>query len=153
VRAEIAGCTGQRYDPTTEETLTGGVGIAVLHVSQRKALTYVLLLASAAPNCNLQGLCGASETTDKTLLWLCIANGHTLIKHQRVVVESCRDARAANIPEDDPEAALRFVDDLLRIEYEQGDPASEAGDTLKGLVEYDRRHPEAGLKVSGSPTR
>ena len=148
--SKIAGCTGQMYDPTTGEKWDGGVSFSFLDVSRRKSLTYILLLASAAPNCNVQGMCGASETQDKTLLWLCISVGRTLIKHQRVVVESCSEARFPDIPEGDPQAWLPFTDGVLKISCEQLDPAGEAEETIKGQVEYDQGHPEAGLKITGN---
>ena len=149
--SEIAGCAGQMYDPTTGEKWDGGVSFAILDVSQRDSLTYILLLASAAPNCNVQGLCGASETPDRTLLWLCISDGRTRIEQQRVVVESCSEARFPDIPEGDPQASLHFADGVLKISYEQLDPTGQAWEMTKGQVEYDRTHPEAGLKISGSP--
>ena len=149
--SEIAGCTGQMYDPTTGEKWDSGVSLVILDVSQRNSLTYILLLASAAPNCNVQGLCGASETPDRTLLWLCISDGRTRIEQQRVVVESCSEARFPDIPEGDPQASLHFADGVLKISYEQLDPTGQAWEMTKGQVEYDRTHPEAGLKISGSP--
>ena len=148
--SEIAGCTGQMYDPTTGEKWDSGVTFAFLDGSQRESLTYILLLASAAPNCNVQGMCGASETQDKTLLWLCISGRRTLINHQRVVLESCSEARVPDIPEGDPQAWLRFIDGVLKILCEQLDPAGEAEETIKGQVEYDQGHPEAGLKITGN---
>ena len=148
--SKIAGCTGQMYDPTTGEKWDGGVSFTFLDISRRKSLTYILLLASAAPSCNVQGMCGASETQDKTLLWLCLSGGRTLIHHQRVVVESCSEARFPDIPEGDPQARLHFTDGVLKISCEQFDPAGEAAETTKGQVEYDRGHPEAGLTITGN---
>src|SRR5690348_7971918 len=66
---DIAGCTAKLYDPSDNEKYDSEVRFEVVDEQEKAPYTYVLLLSSASPNCNVQGVCGAAEQSS-TLVWL-----------------------------------------------------------------------------------
>lgn|GEM_PF-1116361 len=151
---DISGCTRRLYDPMTKEESDAGVSFEVVDETVKASNTYVLLLASASPNCNVEGRCGAGGP-DSTLLWLKLTKGLKLAGKKAVVFEQCTTNRQARLPTTASKAAnpdepaeikakdLPWNGDVLQIEYEEG--AVEP--VLVRRLVYDRRNPEAGLKV------
>jgi hypothetical protein len=151
---DISGCKSRLYDPMTKEESDAGVSWEVVDETVKASDTYVLLLASASPNCNVEGRCGAGGP-DSTLLWLKLTKGLKLAGKKAVVFEQCTTNRQARLPATDSKveapdepAEIKAKDlpwngDVLQIEYEEGavEPV-----VVRRLV-YDRRNPEAGLKV------
>ncbi len=122
--------------------------------TEKAPYTYVVLLASAPPNCNIQGECGAGGS-DTTLLWLKLSRDLKLADKQAFAIDDCRAGRSARITrETDPKGEipdiyfeikakdLPWKGDVLQIDYEEkpGDAA-----VVRRLI-YDRRDPDAGLK-------
>jgi hypothetical protein len=146
---EVAGCTGQLYDPTVEEKSDSDVTFEIVDEAERAPYTYVLLLASAPPNCNVQGMCGAAESAS-TLIWLKLTKDLALAGKQAVVLIDCRSDRYAKIPrgdDSDPDAFELLAKDLpwsgdsLQIDF---DPTAES--PVRRWI-YDRKKPEAGLQA------
>lgn len=146
---EISGCKGRLYDPMTQESSEAEVGFEIVDETEKPPYTYVLLLASAASNCNVQGECGA-DGSDSTLFWLKITRDLSLAGKQSFPISDCRGRRVAVTTADpgDPNFGtiqakdLPWVGDVLQIEFEKGD--KDEGKTQRLL--YDRRDPNAGLR-------
>jgi hypothetical protein len=146
---EISGCTGRRYDLTVNEEHEAGVDFEIVDETEKAAYTYLVLLASAPPNCNVQGHCGGGGS-DSTLIWLKVTKDLSLAGKQAFPIDECRAGRFANVfKEEDPEdyyfgtiqaKDLPWIGDLLQIEYQERDK-----DSIQRLV-YDRQDPEAGLR-------
>jgi hypothetical protein len=149
---DISGCPGRVYDPSTNEEFEGGASFEVVDETEKGPYTYVVLLASAAPNCNIQGECGAGGS-DTTLLWLKLSRDLKLAGKQAFGIDDCRAGRSARITrETDPEGEipetyfeikpkdLPWNGDVLKVDYEQ-----DQGATVRRLI-YDRRNPDAGFK-------
>jgi hypothetical protein len=145
---EISGCTGRRYDLAFHEEYEPGVGFEIVDETERAPYTYLVLLATAPPNCNVEGHCGAGGP-DSTLVWLKVGKDLSLAGKQAFVIDDCRADRLSNVlAEDDPEDLdfgtiqakdLPWIGDLLQIEYQEGDgPAHH--------LLYDRQNPESGLR-------
>jgi len=146
---EVAGCTGKTYDLSVHEEYAGGVTVEVVDETEKGPFTYVLLLASAPPNCNIQGHCGAGGE-DSTLVWLKLDKKLAVADRQAFAISECRAERTAEVPTamepDDPNFGTIQVKDLpwngdvLRIEYQEREEAP------RHLI-YDRRSPGAGLQI------
>jgi hypothetical protein len=116
--------------------------------TEKGAFTYILLLASAPSNCNIQGECGAGGD-DSTLVWLKVDKKLAVAERQTFAISDCRKERIAEIPEaaesDEPYLTILAKDlswngDVLRTEYREREEAP------RHLV-YDRRSPDAGLQL------
>jgi len=70
------------------------LGLAAASGPGEPPYTYVLLLASAASNCNVQGECGA-DGSDSTLFWLKITRDLSLAGKQSFPISDCRAHRVA----------------------------------------------------------
>jgi hypothetical protein len=144
---EISGCTGRIYDPTVNKEYGSGVVLEIVDETERVPYTYLVLLASAPANCNVQGMCAAAGP-DSTLIWLKFAEDLSLAERQAYVIVNCGATYSSVLK------ALRFdefhlriqardlpwIDDRLQIEFEEG-----AQDSIQRLI-YDRRNPDAGLQ-------
>ncbi|HEX4961239.1 MAG TPA: hypothetical protein VF173_10410 [Thermoanaerobaculia bacterium] len=143
---EISGCTGRTYDRTVNEEYAGGVGFEIVDETERAPYIYLVLLASAQANCNIQGRCGAA--VDSTLIWLKLTRELGLAGKQAFAIADCRAERSARVEgEGDPDFLLEAKDltwtgDVLQIRYEESAGDSE---TLWHLI-YDRQNPDAGFQ-------
>lgn len=149
---EISGCKGRLYDPMTKEESEGGVGFEVVDETEKAPYTYVVLFASANPNCNVQGECGAGGE-DITLVWLKLTRDLTPAGRQTFAVADCRAGRSVKVEgKDGADLSLQAKDllwtgDRLQIEYYE--QAGSSGTMLRRLI-YDRQYPDAGLqKIPG----
>ena len=150
---DISGCTGQQYDPTVNEKYGAGASFGLVDAREKASYVYVVLVAWAPPNCNVQGRCGAGGW-DSTLIWLKLTKNLKLAGKQAFAIDDCAaDRSPVNLKEDTDEDAeyfsymklkdLPWEEDVLRIEYREGE-----GETHKLI--FDRQNPEAGLqKASG----
>lgn len=141
---DISGCTGRTYDRTVNEEYESVVDFEIVDETEKDSYVYMLLLASAPPNCNIQGRCGAGDP-DATLIWLKLTEDLSLAGKQGFVIEDCRAGRYTNITREGELSPIRskdlpWTDDVLQIEFEE----LEDGSTQRLI--YDRRKPEAGLQ-------
>lgn len=145
---EISGCTGRLYDRSVNEEHESAVSFEIVDETEKAPYTYLVLLASAPPNCNVQGRCGAGGA-DSTLIWLKLTEDLSLAGKQSFAIDDCRaDRYAAITREEDSEndydelraRDLPWVGDVLQIEFEE-----TTEDSIRCLI-YDRRDPDAGLQ-------
>jgi hypothetical protein len=145
---EISGCKGRLYDPTTKEEYEGGVDLEIVEETEKKPYTYLILLASAVPNCDVQGACGAGGP-NATLLWLKLTRDLSPVGQQGVTIEDCEAERVVKVAGERGDQAdvqalrakqLPWTGDTLQIDFEEG------AQHIQHRLLYDRRHPEAGLK-------
>jgi hypothetical protein len=150
---EISGCTGRLYDRTVNEEYESTVGFQIVDETKKASYTYLLLLASAPPNCNVQGMCGAGGP-DSTLIWLKLTEDLALAGKQSFVLDDCRSGRSAVIPRREGAEGeyvevqakdLPWIGDALQIEFEE-----MSQDKIPRLV-YDRQNPDAGLQLGTVP--
>lgn len=144
---EISGCKGATFDPSTKEKYPGGPTVEIVDETEKGPFTYVLLLASAPANCDVQGECGAGGP-DATLLWLKVDRKLAVVDREAFALNDCRAQRSAKVATaeepDDPNFGrivakdLPWNGDVLRIEYQERETPRH--------LSYDRRAPGAGLQ-------
>jgi hypothetical protein len=144
---EISGCTVDLYDPTVKEKYKSAASFEIVDATEKAPYTYLVLLVSAPPNCNVQGECGAAESPDSTLIWLKLTKDLLLAGKQAFAIDDCRAGRYEEIPrEEDSDndyvelqaKDLPWIGDALQIEFPAEDP-------IRRLI-YDRGNPDAGLQ-------
>jgi hypothetical protein len=150
LRPDIAGCQGDVFDPATEVRLGRQVRVRVLDATRRDGRDYILLIATAPPNCNIQGACGASPRPDATLVWLEIAPDLSVLRRQMFVVDHCVGARYVRAEADDWAARVRLTNDVLAIKFDEIGRGLDGGD-ITGRADYDRRAPAAGIRITRLP--
>jgi hypothetical protein len=141
---EVSGCTGELYDLTTGERSEPAVEFELLDETEKDSQTYLLLLATAPPNCNVQGVCGAAEP-DATILWVKLAKNLSPAETKAVVINSCAGFVTLSIDFGDElelhAADLPWTGDTLTVAFADGQDGP-----VRQLV-YDRGNPAAGLRV------
>jgi hypothetical protein len=142
---DVSGCL-ELFDPTISQRRTRQpLWIKVINRVSNDDKRYLVLLAEAQSNCNIQGYCGAA--TDYTLIWLKLGAGLKLEEKQSAVIEDCK----ANVSIADPEyerlnePPIKLVNGKLTIEY--GKTFDDNVRTLSRLV-YDRSSPEQGFVIT-----
>ena len=145
---DIGGCVGYLYDPLEHEKL-GRVGVTfdLVDDTERASYTYLVLLASSWPNCNVQGRCGAPGGEDSSLIWLKLNSDLTLAAKQVLALDDCDSGKSVQITGTGPERRLMAKDlpwtgELLQIDYEV---VAGSSDRDWRLI-YDRSKPDAGIK-------
>lgn len=142
---DIAGCLGQMYDPTTGERFGKGEGKSrVLDVTTIQGRRFVLLIAPASANCNVQGRCGAADP-NVTLIWLEIAADLSISRKQTFAVVDCFASRGIKGAPDDWADTLSLVNGSLAITF-----TDFGGPDVVGTVGYSRAAADQGLRVSGA---
>lgn len=145
---EISGCTGRLYDRSVNEEYESAVSLEIVDETEKAPYTYLVLLTSAPPNCNVQGECGAGGP-DSTLIWLKLTENLSLAGKQAFTIDDCRAGRHATITREKGSdndyfelqaEDLPWIGDALQIEFKE-----TTGDSIRRLV-YDRRNPDAGLQ-------
>ncbi len=121
------------------------LGIKVIDRVSKDDKHYLVLLAKAQSNCNVQGYCGAA--TDHTLIWLKLDAGLKLEEKQSAVIEDCKSNIYMTDQEYDrqDELVIKLVRGRLAIEY--GNTIDDNVRTLSRLV-YDRKFPEQGFVIT-----
>lgn len=85
---DISGCL-DLFDPHSPKYRWKlSLGIKVIDRVSKDDNRYLVLLAEAQSNCNVQGYCGAA--TDHTLIWLKLGAGLKLEEKQSAVIEDCK---------------------------------------------------------------
>jgi hypothetical protein len=142
---DVSGCL-ELFDPTISQRRTREpLRIKVIDRVSKDDKRYLVLLAEAQSNCNIQGYCGAA--TDHTLIWLKLGAGLKLEEKKSAVIEGCK----SNIYIADPEferlnePPIKLVRGKLTIEY--GNTFDDNVRTLSKLV-YDRKFPERGFVIT-----
>lgn len=143
---DISGCF-DLYDPTDRKfRLKDNAAIKVIDRVSQEAKYYIVLLADAESNCNIQGNCGAAR--DYTLIWLQL-NDRLKLEDKRVaVIEDCR-AQIELIEPDysrgpDTEPPVKLVDGKLNLKY--GNISDDKEDRSRLI--YDRHAPEKGFLIT-----
>jgi hypothetical protein len=142
---DVSGCL-ELFDPTISQRRTREpLRIKVIDSVSKDDRHYLVLLAWAQSNCNVQGHCGAS--TDHTLIWLKLDSGLKLEKKQSAVIVDCRTSIDMIDTEYDSQDRLiiKLVRGRLAIEY--GDTFDDNVRTLSQLA-YDRKFPERGFVIT-----
>jgi len=142
---DISGCL-ELFDPILpRRRIIRPLGIKVIDRVSKGAKQYLVLLAEAQANCNVQGYCGAGS--DNTLILLKLAAGLKLEEKQSAVIEDCK----SNIYVADRtvdrlyKLVIKLVRGRLAIEY--GNTIDDEVRTLSQLV-YDRKFPERGFVIT-----
>jgi hypothetical protein len=79
---------------------------------------YLLLLATAGGNCNVQGQCGATE--DWTLVWLKLNKSMKVLAKKAAVVQSCRYSNIELESElETAETPFKLVNGKLKVEFSE----------------------------------
>jgi hypothetical protein len=150
---DISGCTGASYDGEINKVYDSADDFEIVDETEKESFTYLLLLASAPPNCNVQGQCGAADP-DATLVWLKLAADLSLAGKQTYVLRACRADTSIVIPEEKQEdynfrnllaKDLTWAGDVLQVEIETLEFKNEFEKSYERLT-YDRRNPDAGLQ-------
>jgi hypothetical protein len=153
--SDIAGCKSRLYDPLEHVSSDADVRLETVDETRQGAYTYLVLLAGAPPNCNVQGECGAGEES-LTLIWLKLDKDLKLAGKQAFAVDECPAQRSIRIEGKDvlgPDVVeiktrdLPWTGDVLKVGYEE-----DWGKATYQLI-YDRRNPDAGFRhVPVKPT-
>jgi hypothetical protein len=142
---DISGCL-DLFDPILpQRRINRPLGIKVIDRVSKGAKRYLVLLAEAQSNCNVQGYCGAAS--DHTLIWLKLAAGLKLEEKQSAVIEDCKsNIYVADTAYDRlDKLVIKLVRGRLAIEY--GNTIDDEVRTLSQLV-YDRKFPERGFVIT-----
>jgi hypothetical protein len=159
LRRDISGCTGTVYDRTVNEEYKdlSGASYGLVDETEKAPYIYVVLIAWAPPNCNVEGHCGAGGW-DSTLVWLKLSRDLRLAGKQTLILDDCLADRSAvetladqgEPSEEEEEERFEYLKakdlpwegDVLRVAYQVGDEKAQR-------FLYDRRNPDAGFqKVS-----
>jgi hypothetical protein len=123
---DIVGCLSQLYDGATRERFGSGEKPGrILDVTEAKGHRFILAAAIAAPNCNVQGHCGAGDD-NVTLIWVKLATDLSVIAKNAFAVADCR--------------RNRWVEGERPGTREMGD--------LPGQVSYTREAASAGMTIT-----
>jgi hypothetical protein len=143
---DISGCF-DLYDPTDRKfRVKDSAGITVIDIVSKDAKHYIVLLADAESNCNVQGHCGAAR--DYTLIWLKLDDHLKLEDKRAAVIEDCRSSIFVIEPdyprEPDKDLELKLVDGKLNLKY--GDISKDSADSSRLI--YDRNAPEKSFLIT-----
>ena len=149
LRPDIAGCLGQVFDGSTGERYgSGDRRRTVLDVKEENDDRFILLSAVAAPNCNVQGRCGAADS-DVTLIWLHVGADLSIKEKQVFAVENCREQRWVDDQPADWSDRIALTNGVLSLKFtEVPDAATPGIPEVSGRVLYDTRAARSGLQVS-----
>ena len=142
---DVSGCL-ELFDPTISQRRTRQpLRIKVIDRVSKDDKHYLVLLAEAPSNCNVQGYCGAG--TDFTLIWLKLDAGLKLDRKQSALIVGCKENIYPTDPEYDSQdwPVIKLVRGRLTIEY--GNTIDDVVRTLSQLV-YDRKFPERGFAIT-----
>jgi len=151
---DVSGCLDLIAPAFTRRIMKESLGIKVIDIVKKDDRLYLLLLAIAESNCNVQGYCGAAR--DQTLILLKLGAGLKLEEKKSVILGDCKANIEIIEPEvdynfmGDPVVNLVFVDGKLTIVYDKivyGPDGDEEAHTSSRLV-YDRNFPEQGFDIS-----
>ncbi len=142
---DIAGCL-TLFDPSmSSKRIKQPLGVKLLDQVSKNEKYYLIVLASAQSNCNVQSHCGAAS--DYTLIWLELDANLHLTRKQAEAIELCRSDIYVLDPQSNDQDAppLKLTKGKLVIEYGSSD--SGQARTNSKLV-YDRTSPEQGFVIT-----
>ena len=143
---DISGCM-DTYDPATGETDEVPAEIRVAHSAFRKGKYYLLLIASATANCNIQGLCGAGK--DHTALWVKLDRDLRLEDKKAAVIGACQAGITIFDPYLDATGdipSMKAEDGMLVIDF--GNTRGNEEEDIYYRLSYDTSHPERGALIT-----
>jgi hypothetical protein len=139
---DISGCL-DLYDPTvSRRPAKRALGVKVIDRVSKEDKLYLVFLAEAQSNCNVQGNCGAAS--NYTLIWLKLDADFKLEAKNAAVIEDCRSDISVISPADDAkeEPAIKQVRGKITLQY--GATLDDNTRPTSQLV-YDRKSPEQGF--------
>ena len=153
LREDIVGCLGDVFDGSTNKRFGSGLRkTQVLDVVDSDGHHYVLLSAATAPNCNVQGRCGAGDN-DVTLIWLQIGADLAVIRKQVFAAEDCVAARWIEGMPENWDSTLTLSAGSLKLSFTE-DVYDRTADKLQeftGQAIYDRQSASEGLRITRAP--
>ena len=153
LREDIIGCLDDVFDGSSKKRFGSGLRkTQVLDVVDSDGQHYVLLSAATAPNCNVQGRCGAGDN-DVTLIWLQVGADLAVIRKQVFAAEDCIAARWIEGMPDDWDSTLKLSAGSLRLSFTE-DVYDRTADTLQevtGQAVYDRQSASEGIRIARAP--
>jgi hypothetical protein len=150
---DISGCLGRVFDGSTNERFGSGLHKThVFDVTSRDGQHFLLVGAVAAPNCNVQGQCGAGDD-DVTLIWLHAGADLALVRKQVFAVEDCVYARWVEGLPDDWSSNLKLTAGLLMFNFTETvyDPDAGKSRDFSGQAIYDRQSASDGIRITRVP--
>jgi hypothetical protein len=153
LREDIIGCLGELFDGSTKQRFGSGLRkTQVLDVVGSDGQHYVLLSAATAPNCNVQGRCGAGDN-DVTLIWLQVGADLAVIRKQVFAAEDCIAARWIEGMPENWDSTLTLSAGSLTLSFTE-DVYDRTADKLQeftGQAVYDRRSASEGIRITRAP--
>lgn len=136
---DIGGCL-LTYDATERKRKTFDVtAFELIDAVKIGNTTYVVFVATAQGNCNVQGQCGAAESY--TLFWLKLNSALKVQSKQVAVVEECLDD--INLTEG---SAIKLKKGILSIEFEDNLYRESMDYTVTKLV-YKHSEADKGFSI------
>jgi len=141
---DISGCL-DLFSYPSKRVVKQPLGIKVIDRVSKDDQHYLVLLAEAQSNCNIQGHCGAAS--DYTLIWLKLDANLKLEEKKAVAVQECRSGITVIDPEyvEMEAPAIKLVRGIMKIEY--GNKLDDDTRTTSQLI-YDRKAPELGFVIA-----
>ena len=146
VRDQMSGCFGELYD--SRDGLIGfeSGSLKILDVATVDRRTYVFAVASAKPNCDIQGPCGKSDRLDTTLIWLNIAPDLTVSSRQLFAVDDCRESRSVVTNDKNWARHPRLANGALDLTFREG-----RNNVTNGRALYEKGAPAVGIQIVRTP--
>ena len=115
---DVSGCF-QTYDATDPKRRKyDATGFDLIDSVKKGGSTYVVLLATAGGNCNVQGQCGATE--DWTLIWLKLNQNLKVLAKKAAIVQSCfYDSFDLESELEEGKTPFKMVKGELKVEYSE----------------------------------
>lgn len=142
---DVSGCF-LLYDGSDPQSKKADVtSFGVIDSVKKGGSIYVVLLATAGGNCNVQGMCGATE--DWTLVWLKLNNNLKVLDKKAIVVQSCRYGNIdLETDFEEGKRPLKLVNGSLKIEYSEN-KYREDEDYKFHTLTYKKAEGEKGFRV------
>ena len=150
LRDDIIGCLGELFDGSTKQRFGSGLRkTQVLDVVDGDGQHYVLVSAATAPNCNVQGQCGAGDN-DVTLIWLHLGADLAVIRKQVFAAEDCVAARWIEDMPDDWDSTLKLSGGSLKLSFTESvyDRAADKLQDFSGQAIYERQSAADGIRIT-----
>ncbi len=142
---EVSGCLDIVDSYPSKRVYKQPLAVRVIDRVRKDDKDYLVLLAGAQSNCNVNGMCGA--VTDRTLIWMKLGADLKLEEKKAEIIENCFSNIYISYPEYDgvDDSPIKLMDGKLTVEY--GDTEDDNVRTLSRLV-YDRQSPERGFVIT-----
>lgn len=147
---DIAGCKGGMYDRTTKMESKEATIFHVIDETKKDGKIYVVLLVDAVPNCNVQGMCGAGDSS-LTLIWLKLNPLLKLEAKKAVVVGECFSNISLKDYDSMTNNVMKFVrmeKGVLTVDYEQSEYLEGKDTDKEWRLIYSKSAPEKGFVIT-----